>query len=160
VRYHPHWVSPFGHFRLLRLHTAHRNFSQCTTSFFGTTRPGIPRMLLFTFATCDTEKSILSRYVLTSYCFVLFVCMHLLSCVRCRFPHQRLPTNHSLVCAHPPIRSRSSGCSSTTSHKNSPVHHPGCLIAFLIYLLEAILFAKPLCSSSNWFIARLFLIHG
>ena len=30
------WVSPFGYFRLERLHTAYRNFSQCITSFFGT----------------------------------------------------------------------------------------------------------------------------
>ena len=38
-------VSPFGHRRLPRLHTAHRRFSQCTTSFLGTDAPGIPRML-------------------------------------------------------------------------------------------------------------------
>ena len=28
-------VSPFGHPRILRLHTAPRGFSQCSTSFFG-----------------------------------------------------------------------------------------------------------------------------
>ena len=37
-------VSPFGHRRLSRLHTAWRRFSQCTTSFLGGWRPGIPRM--------------------------------------------------------------------------------------------------------------------
>ena len=31
----PRRVSPFGHPRILRLHTAPRGFSQCTTSFFG-----------------------------------------------------------------------------------------------------------------------------
>ncbi len=72
TRCDPRRVSPFGHFRLMRLHTAHRNFSQCTTSFFGTLCPGIPRMLLLTFATCDTEKLILSRSCF--FCFlVLFV---------------------------------------------------------------------------------------
>jgi hypothetical protein len=30
-----------------RVHTPHQSFSQCTTSFIGTKRPGIPRMLLF-----------------------------------------------------------------------------------------------------------------
>ena len=34
--YDPMWVSPFGYFWLKRLHTAHQNFSQCTTSFLGT----------------------------------------------------------------------------------------------------------------------------
>ena len=31
----PQRVSPFGYPRILRLHTAPRGFSQCTTSFFG-----------------------------------------------------------------------------------------------------------------------------
>jgi hypothetical protein len=42
-----HWVSPFGYHGLLRLHTPRPRFSQCTTSFFGTGRQGIPRMLFF-----------------------------------------------------------------------------------------------------------------
>jgi hypothetical protein len=81
-RHHSSWVSPFGYFRLMRLHTAHRNFSQCTTSFLGTARPGIPRMLLFTFVPCDTEKSSLSRFVSHSLLLRLFACIRLLSCIR------------------------------------------------------------------------------
>ena len=62
------WVSPFGHRWLLRLHTTRQRFSQCTTSFFGTQRPGIPRVPLSAFLLCDLEKSIRSRYASTS-CF-------------------------------------------------------------------------------------------
>ncbi len=40
------WVSPFGYPRILRLHTAPRGFSQCTTSFFGICHLGIHRMPL------------------------------------------------------------------------------------------------------------------
>jgi hypothetical protein len=35
---------------LLRLHTPRPGFSQCTTSFIGTRRQGIPRMLFFALA--------------------------------------------------------------------------------------------------------------
>ena len=98
-------VSPFGYFRLMRLHTAHRNFSQCTTSFFGTLCPGIPRMLLLTFATCDTEKLIFSRYFLLLFGFVCFG-IQLVSCTRsfrlAPVPGGCLQTA-SPACLHPPI---------------------------------------------------------
>jgi hypothetical protein len=42
----PARVSPFGHLRLLRVHTPHRSFSQCTTSFIGIWHQGIHRTLL------------------------------------------------------------------------------------------------------------------
>jgi hypothetical protein len=51
----------------MRLHTAHRNFSQCTTSFVGTTRLGIPRMLFLTFVDRDPERAMLSRYSFLSF---------------------------------------------------------------------------------------------
>ena len=38
-----------------RLHTADRRFSQCTTSFFGTGRPGIPRVPCLMFVVFDGE---------------------------------------------------------------------------------------------------------
>ena len=44
------WVSPFGYPRILRLHTAPRGFSQCTTSFFGIYHQGIHRMLLVAYS--------------------------------------------------------------------------------------------------------------
>src|SRR6266545_3607385 len=72
--YHPRRVSPFGYFRLMRLHTAHRNFSQCTTSFIGTTRLGIPRMLFLTFELGDPEISMLVRSVAVVVWF--FFCLY------------------------------------------------------------------------------------
>ena len=67
----PARVSPFGHLRLLRVHTPHRSFSQCTTSFFGNWRLGIPRMPSVAYPTCDTEKLMFLRLPLA---------IHLLMC--------------------------------------------------------------------------------
>ena len=106
TRCDPRRVSPFGHFRLMRLHTAHRNFSQCTTSFFGTLCPGIPRMLLLTFATCDTEKLILSRSCF--FCFLVLFVWYSIGKLHPEFLGFRLTPaavwqTALPVCPHPPI---------------------------------------------------------
>ena len=46
------------------MHTPHRSFSQCTTSFFGNWRLGIPRMPFVAYPTCDTEKLMFLRFPL------------------------------------------------------------------------------------------------
>ena len=55
----PRWVSPFRHPRILRLYTAPRGFSQCTTSFFGILCQGILRAPLIA-CLLDMENQTLS----------------------------------------------------------------------------------------------------
>jgi hypothetical protein len=57
----PMRVSPFGHLRFKRLHTPHRSFSQCTTSFIGTRCLGIPRTPLLTSFTFIFSRSLIRR---------------------------------------------------------------------------------------------------
>ena len=47
-----------------RVHTPHRSFSQCTTSFLGSWRQGIHRALLVAYPTCATEKLMFSRFAM------------------------------------------------------------------------------------------------
>jgi hypothetical protein len=55
-------VSPFGHHRLLRLHTTRLRFSQCTTSFIGTGRQGILRAPLVPAPHSFEEEDTLRRF--------------------------------------------------------------------------------------------------
>lgn len=48
----------------MRVHTPHRSFSQCTTSFLGNWRLGIPRTPFVAYPTCDTEKLMFLRFPL------------------------------------------------------------------------------------------------
>ena len=64
-------VSPFGHLRLLRLHTPHRSFSQCTTSFVGTRCLGIPRTPLLTSFIFDLLCQIIDPEKLSVQCLTL-----------------------------------------------------------------------------------------
>ena len=61
-RHAPVRVSPFGHFRLKRLHTPYRNLSQCTTSFIGTVCLGIHHtpLVALSLLSLSTEKLKLS----------------------------------------------------------------------------------------------------
>jgi hypothetical protein len=57
-------TSGFPHSEIVgwsRLHTADRRFSQCTTSFFGTGRPGIPRVPCLVFTWFDGEAELVKR---------------------------------------------------------------------------------------------------
>ena len=61
------WACPHAGFPIrippaLRVHTPHQSFSQCTASFIGVWRQGIPRVLLVAYPHCDAEKLMFSRY--------------------------------------------------------------------------------------------------
>ena len=90
-----------------RLHTAPRRFSQCTTSFLGGWRPGIPRMLFLAYPMCYGDLAPLACEPR--------VAMHLLTCAG-GFPPP------STTIAHDGARP-TEAC--PPSHKNSPVS-PGC----------------------------------
>ena len=61
----PARVSPFGHLRLLRVHTPRRSFSQCTTSFIGIWHQGIHRTLLVAYPNHLIRRSRCSRVSLS-----------------------------------------------------------------------------------------------
>ena len=65
TRCNPRRISPFGHRRLVRLHTPHRRFSQYATSFIGTGCQDIHHVPLLTSSRMIRRGSS-SRYELSS----------------------------------------------------------------------------------------------
>lgn len=76
------------------MHTPCQRFSQCTTSFIGTRRQGIPRVPLLSFRTCDPEKLMLLRSSLLAYSFVKLQPGSYPPVSRAEFS----PRSHSLTC--------------------------------------------------------------